>query len=68
LFSASSLHLQKREHRQAPHHVGARVLALGNQAGGDDAGGIAHPDDLDARHRAFGGGLEGASCSFSSAV
>ena len=33
--------------RQAPDHVGPRVVLLGEQARGDDAGRIAHPGDLD---------------------
>ena len=31
----------------AHHHVGLRVALLGQQLGGDDAGGVAHPFDLD---------------------
>ena len=34
---------------QAPHHVGTRVVLLGQQLGGDDAGGVAHPLDFDVR-------------------
>lgn len=52
------------EHRQAgagqaPDHVGLRAILLGQQLGGDDAGGVAHPLDLDIRVLLLEGGLVG---------
>ena len=35
--------------RQAPDDVRLRVILFGQQLGGDDAGGIAHPLDIDVR-------------------
>jgi len=42
----------------APHDVGARVVLLGQQLRGDDAGRIAHPLDFDLGHRLLDRGLE----------
>ena len=41
-------HQQARD-REPPHHIGPRIFAFGNQFGGHDAGGVAHPVDRDVR-------------------
>ena len=38
---------------EAEHDVGARVVLLGEEARRDDAGGVAHPNDLDVGYRSF---------------
>ncbi|MCY1456079.1 hypothetical protein D9M71_732750 [compost metagenome] len=40
---------------QAPHRISLRAVFFGQQHGGDDAGGIAYPLDLDIRIGLFEG-------------
>ena len=58
LEQAHLLEQQQAVAAMAEHHVGAAVVLLGEEAGGDDAGGVAHPLDLDIRHRLLDRRLE----------
>ncbi len=59
LQHAFLVHQAQRRAGQAPDHVGLGVVLLGQQLGGDDAGGVAHPLDLDVGIGLFEGGLVG---------
>ena len=48
-----------RRRGEPEDHIGARVVLLGEDAGRDDTGRIAHPGNLDSRHSGLDGRLEG---------